>query len=522
MRRKKIFSFEDSELNVDKVAADKIEESKGDDFDNLYQDLSEAKKAEDEPPEDSSEAPADDAPPTTDDEPTDTPVDDTDTEEPSSDKPEDAKAEEEPKDEPEAKKDDNAKDEPKAPEDDKAKDDTSTPTDANKETKEAIESLREHYSDTSYNVSNEDFSDHLHSAGSYLGQAALDGASFVGNAALDGIKYVGGLGVAHGPDLIKAVGKGILYSLEKILSSLIKSSIAIVKFAKKHILTFKSYKDKIVKLKEALNLYKSLTTKKEFNSEEELYKSKEYIKLLKIKDNFNFDKNSSVFLELFNAYTNEILIKVRNNLASTKTLIGRVSKGDVNKPNRFMVEDISFTGFTKKNVKGYEPDHEGLDTYVYSKILPGDEILLGYAPSKVLESNELIEEAYKHSKIFLGFEVNESNVSEEVPFISIDNLEKYLEELTMICDIGIKQDKVFDEVIKIKDSLKSGLRDYLGFLYKSKEQVSTRESLIHFISLKAGFIDVTFISGSLALQNYAIKHLNASTQYCKSLIKAYS
>jgi hypothetical protein len=504
MKRKRILSFEDSELNVDKVAEAKIEESKGDDFDNLYQDLSEAKKAEEEPPVDSSEPPADDTPPATDSEPKDATEDDSDT------------------DEPEAKKDNSAEAKPATPEDKKDEDDTETPTDADKETKEAIESLREHYSDTSYSVSSEDFSDHLHSAGSYLGQAALDGASYAGNAALDGIKYVAGLGVAHGPDLVKAVGRGILYSIEKILSSLIKSSIAIVKFAKKHIFTFKSYKAKIVKLKEALNLYKSLTTKKEFNSEEELYKSKDYIKLLKIKDNFNFDKNSSVFLELFNAYTNEILIKVRNNLSSTKTLISRVSKGDVNKPNRFMVEDISFTGFTKKTVKGYEPEHEGLDTYAYNKLLPGDEILLGYAPSKVLASNELIEEAYKHSKIFLGFEVNDGNVSEEVPFINIDNLEKYLEELTMICDIGIKQDKVFDEVIKIKDSLKSGLRDYLGFLYKSKEQVSTRESLIHFISLKAGFIDVTFISGSLTLQNYAIKHLNASTQYCKSLIKAYS
>ena len=466
---KKLFRLtsETNDLNVDIAARNEVAISTGDEFDNLYYDIINKQK------DDAKEGDTDTA------EDTDSNLEDSATDEP------------------------NDAEDPVEGSDDGATDDPAGDDDV------AVEEYLDIYKTT---LAQEDFF-----TKDNFKDIAVSGASTVAHGAMDTLKYLGELGIEYGPIAARKIAKGVMFTLSKLVKGLLLGSIALARFAKKRVVNFKRYKDRVRKLKVSLSLIDNKDTDNVSS-----YTNAGYIAQLKIQNNYAFDKNSENLLELFKNLTDVMEHRVRDSIISTGVITKQAIKGNISKPARFMTDTLVFPGFSKRTIAGYDTPNDFTEAYAFNKPLPGDAFFIGYGPKDKLDTDDNVKTAYDSSKMFLG--ISQSNLSsvDTVPYLAKANIKKYLDTLDVMCDIGISQVKVYDNIVKLKKSLKGNLKEYLAWLYASKDKVSVKAALSEYVYLKGAFIDTTFIAGSMLLQNYTLRHLNAATHYCKDAIKHYS
>ena len=351
---------------------------------------------------------------------------------------------------------------------------------------------------------------------------AMAAASFVGNNTLDGAKYLAALGIKYAPIAARKIHKAVIFSIEKSIKAIMLGSIAINKFVRKRISSFKNYKKKIVKLKLALVEYNKLTDKPEVDKAKLIYNNSLYISQLKVGKDYNFDKHCTSILKLLDSLDSTLKYKVAENINGTRNMINKLISQDVISPVKMPIDIISIPNTSKRVIGAYKPTSEHVDSITSNEVLPGDQLLIGFSPKANLTEPSEIVDAYNHAKLFIGLASDKVESPTAVPFIDINLLSKYLDNLEKICDHELFKEKLYNDLVKSRDSLKPNIRKYMDHLYESEEKISLKDSMVNYLGMKIKFLDTTYIAGTMMVENYTLKYLNASTQYCMSLIKACS
>lgn len=342
----------------------------------------------------------------------------------------------------------------------------------------------------------------------------------------DGAIYLKDLGVEYGPIALKHVFKGVLYAMERIAKAMVEGARFLYKYIDTRMKSYKSFKERIKGVQSLLESVKASKEKETAENQESkapmLFENEAVLRSLSISGNTDFLANVQVTEAFMKDYFGDLGKKVQTNIRTTFHLIDSVMKAHVSNPEQYMYDDVTFKGLTSKTIGEYKVESEYCDSLVYQKVLPGDVAFMAFVPKKGLRDSRQVKDAYSNSKMFLGFVGDMESEVKPAPIATLEQVEQYLNVLNEICDVGLSHAVLFGTIQKQRKSLEQTLESYFNFLTSSKEKISIRDSLVEYVSLKSAFLDRTYITGAVAIQDFVVRILTHSLSYCKDSIRKNS
>lgn len=213
------------------------------------------------------------------------------------------------------------------------------------------------------------------------------------------------------------------------------------------------------------------------------------------------------------------MLKDLDDLEKIIELTGRGTQTNVLSFMRIAPFDASFL---KRPVKGYSDSPDLLDTYVYQHSLPNSVLFIANLPRADLRDIETTSDAYKASGILLGIDARAAVPSEEIPVLSLDQAEKFLDVLEQISLQMIEQARFYVQIEKNADRLKLGYRHYYQKLVGSKERQTLQETLAEYVYLKQAFVAKAYLPAAMDIHDYVAAFISAGLRYVKLSVKQHA
>lgn len=378
------------------------------------------------------------------------------------------------------------------------------------EDKPAQESFREL---TYTNISLEEYGDYYSDSPSKFKQVV----GKVGESLLSAAKYIGYLGITYTPIVASHVYKGVVFVMGKLVKLLLTGIVNTTKYLNRRINSFNSLKEDIGKLKKTVSEIKA--KKEQVDLTDVKFTHKKTINALKISSSVDLIANTNLLSSFLNNTVKKIDTSISNDIGSIKHLIAQTTSNVVKNPLNVMKPSIPTSGLTSGILKGYEPSDELIDAYRSNETLPGDVVLILHLPNSNINSLDDTVKAYNGSSIFLGVNVATYHEIDSLDYMSVDSLEKFLDELDKLCDVCISHKSLYERVVKQKSGLRYNFKQYFNVLINSKSKVSIDNSLIEYVYLKSMFVDKVYLAAAMDIHDYTIKVINHSLSFVKNNIK---
>lgn len=340
----------------------------------------------------------------------------------------------------------------------------------------------------------------------------------VSEAFKSSVKYLGYLGITYGPTIAKNVYKGVVTIMGKLINLLLSSIVTLTKYLNRRINSFNKLKSDIEDAKKVL---KELEDTELPDLTDVKFTNNKVINNLKISDNVSFIENINKTNVFITKTINEINTCVNNDIGGVKHLMTSSMSGVVKNPMHILKPELPLNGMVSGVLDGYEPKDETVDGYISKYSLPGDVSLVAHLPKKDINTMEETIRAYNNSSIFLAMNMKNFKSIESVDYMTIEDLNKYLNELTKLCNTCILHQSLYETVIKNKSSLRYNFKHYFNELLNSNKKVSVNDSLIEYVYLKYMFTDKVYLAAAMDIHDYSIKVINNSLSFIKSNIKQF-
>ncbi len=360
----------------------------------------------------------------------------------------------------------------------------------------------------------EEIPEFIKTGASATGELMKEGAMSAGKGLLAGAVYLKDLGVQYGPDIIKAIGKAALYTIEMILKGLFKGTKALINMSEKSIHSYKSFDSKAEKLKESIAALKKANKTKVTTGNK--YTKETIIKHLIIDHKVKPIESIKVYQFFVRDYLMRSSRKIEEVIAGIRILIGKTSYEGYKQPTKYMGEKEASSGLVKKEVSGYEPDSEFVDSYVYPHTLPGNTLLLAYLPKSELTDMEEVYEAYTNSQIFLGKNMKTMSSIPPTEYGTLEEINSLLGEIQLLCKLGMQYAATFKHIEKQRNSIKYSLKGLIDLLLKKKDKHKIDSRMTEAISLKAMFIDKCYIGSMIDVEDYTRLVIRSYIDYCQA------
>ena len=325
------------------------------------------------------------------------------------------------------------------------------------------------------------------------------------------------LSYKYGSVALKHLGKGlsaILNSTYKFLNNTISTLLFNLK---RRMQSYKSHSKKIDSAIKTLNLLKENQL---VLPEGLTYNNKHVIDKLKITDSVDIVKNLEVADAFLHNYYDNILHESKNISNSLITLMDEVSNNR-KIANKTYIKIPDFKNFVELTNSDYKLKVEGVDSKRYNKHLPGNLIVVAYLPSKNIKENQAIN-VYKNCKMFFGYDARANKNFDSMEYANTDNIEKTLNLLKQICDYGIKQSALYENIISDYKRLSGSYTKYTDHLLKSKENISIQNSMMEVISPAVHLFGKVYVTSMIDVDDYFSKLITNTLEYIKDSMKKYN
>lgn len=343
-----------------------------------------------------------------------------------------------------------------------------------------------------------------------------DAAGWTGQQLKRAGSYALDLTKQYGPVLLKHVYKGIVYAIQKSLKGLVVGTEYLAGKVHDYLTSYERFENQIQEAQKVLKLLKEQQKKpKEPGS----YHEAQVIDRLSIKGSNNVLDNVMIAKKFFDSFQKQFINHTKQHVILTNKLIEGVIHEQTSAPTNYMTEDVSFDGFVPHVHPNYRPSTDLVESYAYRNVLPGDLCFLGYVPKKGLTNKVEIAEAYRNSRMFFGLNFQTKEPVEAIPYMSLDDLSRFLEVLLSICETGkeVKQD--FETVARYRKGIQWQLKGYMKYLLQAKEKISIQESMAEYISVKTQLLDKVFVAGSVSVHDYIVRLLTASMSFVQASLE---
>jgi hypothetical protein len=323
------------------------------------------------------------------------------------------------------------------------------------------------------------------------------------------------LGLEYGKSGLLHFSKGVFYALSATAAGLVSGSKLLVRTLRKRGKSYRSFKSRIVKARDILKVINE-TGLKDKKLPTEVYDDHVTISMLKVGSDLDFHKHLATMYKLLATYDSKMPMQIATCSASTRSLISEVMSGKT---------DIPETGFVDRfqlpNMKS-AGSRDGVEVLKYQYILPGDKVFCADVPDSNLDDYDAIKSAYHESKAYISIDGRSQTESvEECRYLNIDEIGIYLDILEKLCDEGLSLDSQFKEAEKYRKKLKPSIGSYIDYLASKERDLTIKESLAEFVSLKVAFMDHVVIGGHLKLHDLNTTILSAAMSYVKASLARY-
>lgn len=353
-----------------------------------------------------------------------------------------------------------------------------------------------------------------------VGGAVTTAAGVVANALLSSVRAIAILTTIHGKNILKGMYKGVIYTLANLINGIGKTYSAIDKAIERR-------QNSISSLKKQLDTLKTLITSIETREKpiEDLkitYGNKAVINALKSGDSTDVVKNLLVLDKFLVSTIGNLHRAILDDVASIQYLTTLFTHGrNINHGDLLRLKSPG-VGLATGSLVGYDPVSEYVQPYKSRDPLPGDIVVIAELPKESLTTLEGYEQAYKDSKLYLGFNkanYHQVNDIEVVGFNKVKSVISTLEKLIFTLE---KQQTLYEDIRRTKPGVILSIKRHAMNLVESNTKVRYSDSLVGPMYLKSTFIAKVYLAGSLDIHDYAAKTISNGLSFAQELAKKYS
>ena len=334
-----------------------------------------------------------------------------------------------------------------------------------------------------------------------------------------GLTYLAEAGLEYGAIAAKHIAKGVAIALDHTFKAAVAGGKAIAAYVKKRMESFERFKSRFEEFDKVLQKLKTNASEPPAN-------------LLCKKDSLLQDILSGTSaspldnLDTFKNFFSHIVKEVKSGYVSSanqlKMLIGKAMSNTVTPPVVYMHDKLKVKGFVAKELSGYKPATEGMASYVYNKLLPGNITMVVQVPSEKIKDGPTLIKLNQASKMMLAVDDKAKKPVVQIPYLSFQVLEKFSKNLIELADTGLQQMKLYGDMDPVRDKLEHSVKAYAKHLFDSKEEVTVENSLVDYVSAKFAFMDHTYLAGLMAIHSYTVQYLEACLTFAKDNAKILS
>ena len=157
--------------------------------------------------------------------------------------------------------------------------------------------------------------------------------------------------------------------------------------------------------------------------------------------------------------------------------------------------------------------------------MPGDLLLSAFIPQRFEASDsseklQAAQELYSKTSIFLAINKGtyEKNASAKL-YKEIDKVIEYIDLTKELCDYCLSCQSKLDTYNKLRDNIKSELKDYTGSIFKSEEDITLQNSLIEYFTPNLTLLDNIATKGVYVVDSYLKTHIASAIEFINDNLK---
>lgn len=334
-----------------------------------------------------------------------------------------------------------------------------------------------------------------------------------------GLTYLAEAGLEYGAIAAKHIAKGVAIALDHTFKAAVAGGKAIAAYVKKRMESFERFKSRFEEFDKVLQMLKSNAAEPPQNL---LCKKESLLQDILSATSASPLDNLDTFKNFFSHIVKEVKAGYVSSAAQLKMLIGKAMSNTVTPPAAYMHDKLQVKGFVNKELSGYNPTEEGIVSYVYNKLLPGNITMVVQIPSEKIKDGPTLIKLNQASKMMLAVDGKAKPPVVQIPYLSFQGLEKFSKSMLEIADAGLQQVKLYGDMDSVRDKLEHSVKAYARHLFDSKEEVTVENSLVNYVSAKFAFMDHTYLAGLMAIHSYTVQYLEACLTFAKDNAKILS
>lgn len=338
----------------------------------------------------------------------------------------------------------------------------------------------------------------------------------VGKAVVKGLVYLAEVGLEYGPVVAKHVVKGVAIALDHTFKAAVAGGKAIAAYVKKRMESFDRFKSRFEEFDKVLQTLEK--TASDSNKETMCKKDNLLREILSGSSSSPLD-NLQIFNSFFSHTVDELKSGYVASASQLKMLIGKAMSSTVTPPAVYMHDKLALKGFVVKELSGYKPTEEGIVSYAYNKLLPGNVTMVVQIPSDKIKDGPTLVKLNQASKMLLGVDDKAKPPVVQTPYLSLQGLQKFSKTMLEIAETGIQQMKLYGDMDSARDKLEHSVKAYAKHLFDSKEDVTVENSMVDYVSAKFAFMDHTYLAGLMAVHSYTVQYLESALSFAKENAK---
>ncbi len=331
-----------------------------------------------------------------------------------------------------------------------------------------------------------------------------------------GLAYLAEAGLEYGTIAAKHIAKGVAVALDHTFKAAVAGGKAIAAYVKKRMESFERFKSRFEEFDKVLQALEKTGP----GEDKELMCKKESLlqEILSGTSSSPLDN-----LQTFNSFFTHVVDELKSGYVGSanllKMLIGKAMSRTVTPPTVYMHDKLALKGFVTKELSGYKATEEGIVSYAYSKLLPGNVTMVVQIPSEKIKDGPTLVKLNQASKMLLGVDDKAKPPVVQTPYLNLQGLQKFSKVMLGVAETGIQQMKVYGDMDNVRDKLEHSVKAYAKHLFDSKEEITVENSMVDYVSAKFAFMDHTYLAGLMAVHSYTVQYLESALTFAKDNAK---
>lgn len=326
--------------------------------------------------------------------------------------------------------------------------------------------------------------------------------------------FLKNVGVPVSTFLIKKIGAGLVAASTMAAKGVYYSFKALAKAVDQSVNSYRRLHKKIDSIEQSLKLIEEESIEKVTNGL--MYEKQSVVNSIFSGTRFNPAESLKNYNLFVKNYVQNNTGQLRVEVNRINGLLGQIMTSRINNPQQLMRTNDFSKGLVRKDLAGYAPPNDLLDTYVSEILLPGNVRYACYLPKEDIETVEDFYLAYKHTDFFFAKEFVNFTGFSKVPYATTKEVKEMLGLIKEAVQQGETQLKTLASMLSLKNSLNAKIKAALTYAQAKVTQEKSVLTVLQFFNLKLYLIKEGFVRTNIEVELQNRKILFSYVRYLEA------